>query len=108
MTDWILSDGAGEERGSGPGRVTAEFEWGGDPPPSVVVLETLAEASGRSIESFDPLYDHVDVDALDSLFRPLEDGRPRGSGRVTFYIDGYRASVHGDGLVAVEPADDRQ
>lgn len=55
-----------------------------------------------------PLDDAVDADALESLFGPKADGRPRsGAGTVQFRYAGYRVCVTSDGAVELEPASGR-
>ncbi|EMA33423.1 hypothetical protein C446_14374 [Halobiforma nitratireducens JCM 10879] len=49
------------------------------------------------------LYDIVDPDALDSLFRPQYDGTPRAGGRVSFVVDDYRVTIDGGREVVIEP-----
>jgi hypothetical protein len=49
------------------------------------------------------LYDTVDPDALNSLFRPRHDGRPRAGGTLSFVIDGHRVTVRADGEILIEP-----
>ena len=106
MTRRVAANGSGSGESPGRDRVTAEFDWAGDRPASIVVLETLAEAADRDVESFEPLYDVIDVDALDALFQPRESGQTRGEGRVSFQVEDYFVSLHSDGLIAVERTDD--
>ncbi|MFC6716629.1 HalOD1 output domain-containing protein [Natrialbaceae archaeon GCM10025810] len=49
------------------------------------------------------LYDVVDPDALDAIFRPKHDGTPRASGSLSFVVYGHRVTVHADGQILIEP-----
>ena len=61
------------------------------------VLDALAKRETADPATFDPpLYDVVDPDALDALFR-----RESATMAVEFTYRGYRVSVSGDGEVAV-------
>ena len=63
---------------------------------SEAVLTAIAEREGvDELELREPLYETIDPDALDALFR---DGR----GRVTFEYLGYLVTVDQDGEVEVE------
>lgn len=61
------------------------------------ILETIAERNGVSPLDFDtPLWDVVDPEALDALFR--SEGV---SGHVEFTYLGYRVRVRSDGRIAL-------
>lgn len=65
-------------------------------PLSQAVLAAVASAEGVDARNLsDPLYDVIDPDALDTLFR-------NGSGLITFDYIGYRVSVDSDATVEVE------
>lgn len=49
------------------------------------------------------LYDTVDPEALDRLFRPRRDGRPRNGGAFTLLVRDHYVTVHGDGEIVIEP-----
>jgi hypothetical protein len=59
------------------------------------VVETVAEAAGVSELELEPLYDAIDPDALEVLFRP------GAVGRVEFSYQGHAVTVHSDGQVDV-------
>lgn len=62
---------------------------------SEAVVATVANRDGSDPVDLPPLYDAVDPDALDAIFR---DGRP---GRVTFEYAGYEVTVCGRDQVTV-------
>ena len=69
---------------------------------SLAIVEAIA-----AIEACDPrdlpvaLYDCIDPDALDALFRTRRDGTPRSGGRVEFTFDAYDVCVHADGRISI-------
>jgi hypothetical protein len=76
--------------------------------PSETVVATVGEATGRSPESLRPLFDVIDPDALDRLFR-RDDRRIDGAvnGVLSFSYEGCEVRVHADGETIVIPkADD--
>ena len=71
---------------------------------STTVAHAIAESMGVDVtDGTFSLYDSVDPDALDALFRSTHDGRQRTGGVVSFAVDGYRVFVYGDGCVLIEP-----
>jgi hypothetical protein len=66
-----------------------------DAPASEAVLTAVADRAGTEPAELPPLYDAVDVDALDALFGG---GKP---GRVSFGYAGYEVTVCGRDQVAV-------
>lgn len=74
---------------------------------STAVVNAIADHEGADTDEIRPhLYDVIDPDALDSLFAPRVDGRPRSGGRAVFTYHERRITVHGDGWVYVEDASD--
>ena len=61
-----------------------------DGPPSETVLRALTEAHEADYAEMEPLYENIDLDALDDLFRG-----PR-QGTVTFEYGEYTVIVRGD------------
>ncbi len=98
MTD-RLPDGVS---GSGD-RLELQHDWDQSNSLAVTIMEGLERVSGRRNDSFDPLHETVDVDALESLFAPRTGGEPRGPGEVSFELDGFAVTVTSDGTVLVGP-----
>ena len=70
-----------------------------DESPSSTVIEAVAAEMGvQPTELPEQLFDAIDADALDSLFR----GRERMDGKVTFSYCGYIITVTSDGTVTVD------
>jgi len=49
------------------------------------------------------LYDSIDPDALDQLFRPKPDDTPRSLGHVAFLVQGYQTTVYSTGEIVITP-----
>lgn len=71
---------------------------------STTVIHALADSMG-----VDPtagrisLYDAVDPDALDAIFRPQHDGTPRTGGHLSFVVSDHQVTVKSDGEVLITP-----
>ncbi len=71
---------------------------------STTVIHALADCMGVDVTDGNlSLYDSIDPDALDTLFRPRYDGTPRSAGMLTFFVHDYRVTVHSDGNILIEP-----
>lgn len=65
------------------------------------VVQAVAAAKGVDPMQLQPLYDVVDLDALDALFQRTADGAPATTGSVRFEYAGKTVVVHSDGSVHV-------
>ncbi len=73
--------------------------------PSTAVVNAIANHEDASADEIGPrLYDAIDPDALDSLFRARVDGQDRDGGKAVFSYRGYEITYESDGVVHV--ADD--
>ncbi|WP_135853488.1 HalOD1 output domain-containing protein [Halorussus salinus] len=73
-----------------------------DEPFVQTVLDALAEASDRPVDELSVrLYDVVDPDALNDLFRPTRRGSVRDGGRVAFALGEFAVELHASGHVFV-------
>ena len=75
------------------------YHAGGDEPVSMAVVQALGAVTNTPPEELPALYDSVDPDGLDALFR----GRDT-DGEVRFEHAGYRITVTGAGEVRLEKA----
>ena len=74
---------------------------------STAVVNAIAKHEDTAPNDVRPqLYDVVDPDALDALFGPRVDGKPRKGGRIVFTYHGHQVSAHSDGDVYVGDADE--
>jgi hypothetical protein len=69
------------------------------------VCDGIVRALGRAIRTephdLPPLYTAVDCDAVEQLFRPSRDGRPRDDIALTFGYEGHSVTVTADGRLTV-------
>jgi hypothetical protein len=66
------------------------------------VIEALAAEEGVApTELRDPLYDAIELEALDDLFSDRVDGSQRSDGLVEFVYRSYEVTVYSDGRVDV-------
>ncbi|WP_436345407.1 HalOD1 output domain-containing protein [Natronorubrum sp. FCH18a] len=71
---------------------------------STTVVHALSDCLDVDVtDSRISLYDTVDPDALDALFRPRHDGRPRSGGSLSFSVHGHYVTVDSDGEILIEP-----
>lgn len=76
--------------------------------PSEKVLDTIAKRDGVSpVDVEPPLYDVIDPEALDALFRDSEDGTTDPERRIVFRYSGYHVSVSGSGDVRIAEREQR-
>lgn len=79
--------------------VDSRYERDGSRTPAEVVIEAVAAAADVDPLELPPLYDYVEPDALNSLFR--HDG-PGDAGTVlSFRIDDWNVFLHADGRIRV-------
>lgn len=72
-----------------------------DKPLSLAVIECIAEVDGGDPETLPPLYESIDPEALNSLFRN------RSTGEVTFtYLD-YEITVTSDAITTTPLLEDQ-
>lgn len=80
----------------------ARFDWTVTPL-TMGIVETVAETVDREVLELPPLYDAVDVEALESLFVDARQGPVGPLEDVSFGYAGCAVTVHADGEVAVVP-----
>ncbi len=74
-------------------------------PRSLSTTVTVAVADVAGVEPSDipeQLYDVIDPEALDNLFKPRDDGVSRRGGRLSFSLYGHHVSIRGDGTITVQ------
>jgi len=76
-----------------------EYEWTESVSPVTAVAEAIAAATNREPTRMPPLFEYVDVDALETLVTTgTEADEPV---RVTFSYETHRVSVESDGRITV-------
>lgn len=96
-----MKQGVASERGAIEAR--ERYDWS-HTKPSDAVVEVVADLVTGGPISFGPLYDRIDPDALDAIFRSDGNGRPTAGTRVSFPLAGRTVVVHGSGAVVVRTA----
>jgi len=91
------------EAGHGKIEVHTKYDWSTTTPSDAVVDAVLKVASDGPT-SFGPLYDHIDPDALDSIFRVDEKKAVTDQMRASFLFADRLVVVHGTGEVVVRTA----
>lgn len=72
---------------------------------ATAVLTTVSNTTGRQIDELPALFDVVDPDALNSVFRSPGRGSPRTSVHLTFTFAGCRVDVDVDAVTAIPITD---
>ncbi|WP_224333604.1 HalOD1 output domain-containing protein [Haloprofundus halobius] len=91
-----------------PGTSEAWYRPGDSFDLSVTVVDAVAEAAGTDpLENdFSPLYDTVDVDALESALFDPDSNRSRSvRGELIFDYEGFEVAIRTDGRVSVSAQD---
>ena len=74
---------------------------------STRIIRGVDELVGQDTEKLTWLYDSIDPDALDAIFKQKHDGTSRTGGKVIFPTRGCEIVVHADGgIVIYAPAED--
>lgn len=82
-----------------------QYDWDSPEPLSSAVITAVATVVDTEPTELEPLHDCVDPDALDALFRPLSEDRPRSRGCISFTLDEYDVTVYGHGEIIVDVSD---
>ena len=77
-----------------------DHDWDGDTDVNMTVLEAVAEVTDTDLVDLPPLYEHVDPDALDTVFTHTAGDR-RAEGSVSFEFAEHPVTVHSSGEVVV-------
>jgi hypothetical protein len=92
-------DGNDRTESDGPVVYRSTVDPDEETPFSTGVLMALDSVPGFDVEDSDTVvFDHVDLGALDELFRPV-DGESQA--RVTFPVDGYEVTVTAAGEITI-------
>ena len=75
---------------------------------SVTILDAVADVAGVDPlqNEFSPLYDSIDLDALETVLFGPDSSYPRDiRGELAFDYEGYEVAVRGDGRISVSVQD---
>jgi hypothetical protein len=95
LTDGPLADAPSDRRLIGRHDFESPTELG------VSIVHAVEEVVDGDVAEFDPLYDVIDPDALESLFAPVVGTAHAGQLEVRFGYQGLELVVSGDGNIAV-------
>jgi hypothetical protein len=70
--------------------------------PSFAIAESIATIERTDVTTVDPLSDTVDMNALNALIQSATNGSDI---QITFSVQGYRITVHSDGVIELRPTD---
>lgn len=73
------------------------YDWSGDASLVSTIVRAVSEVTGR--EPGECVYDRIDPDGLDALFRRAPGMATRDQGAVTFPFAGFEVTVHADGMI---------
>lgn len=73
------------------------FDWTQFDSPSIAVITTVAEESGKDPIGLEPLYEVINPDSLDEMFSRTEYFHGSPAGRVVFEYHGYLVLVKATG-----------
>ncbi len=82
------------------GTIRIRYDWD-TRAPSTAVAETVAMAAGSEPNEIEPLYTHIDPEALDALVFPERESRHETTDSVSFSYGEYDVSVRSNGEVSV-------
>ena len=77
-------------------------DWYGPDEVTDTILEAIELITG-SLPADSELWEYVDGDALDRVFRPLPGGGHRDTGSLSFDYDDITITVYGTGDIEIEP-----
>jgi len=71
---------------------------------TTTLAHALSNVSGVDVtDTGFTLYDYIDPDALDRLFKPRDDAVQGVNGMLTFNVWGHQVTVYSDGQIAIVP-----
>lgn len=82
----------------------AQHDFDGPAKLSTTLIHALSEVANIDpTDTESTLFQHVDPDALDTLFSPVGPEAPRTNGHVSFVIWGYNVTVYSNGHIVISP-----
>lgn len=75
--------------------------WNQSQPVTQTVVQTVAGVTGIRCEDIEQIYDVVDPDALNAMFKSVSDEVRRDAGGVAFTLNGRNVTVYGHGEIVV-------
>ena len=82
--------------------VTHDFD--GPATLSTTLIHAISEATNVDVSNAEETLCHqVDPQAIDHLFRPVENESPRAHGHLSISVWGHDVTVYGDGRIIISP-----
>lgn len=109
MHDNVQSHPGGDRGGAGEGArdYYSYHDPDGDARLTTTLVHALADVMGVDVtDTGFVLADHIDPDALDTLFADPVDERGNPLGHVAFAVDSYRVTIYSDGTIVITPPSD--
>jgi hypothetical protein len=101
---------SGHEQSQGSSSITdtddRDRDWTHPNSICVRVIDAVVETMGTDSTEIDPLYDYIDPDALNDLFKSNENGQDHREGHVEFQIEEHLIRISSDGDIEVQPVAD--
>lgn len=73
---------------------------------ATAIIDAVARLTETPPTDIGPLYEVVDPDSLDRLFKSVDGSLRQTDGKVTFTLHDSRVTVHSDGLIEIRLSDD--
>lgn len=87
-----------------PGTYFVKHDFDGPAELTTTLAHALADISGADVtDAGFTLYDYIDPDALDQLFKPANDAERRFNANLTFTVWNHAVTVYSDGQIAIVP-----
>ena len=81
----------------------AQHDFEGPAKLSTTLIHAVSEvANVDTTNTESTLFHHVDPDALDDIFSPVDGDTPRAGGQVSFPVWGYNVTVYSNGQIIIE------
>ena len=77
--------------------LVARFEWDVTQSPTLALFITVADLLDIHPTKLDPLYPHIDPDALDAIFVRTNDPTRNGAAHIEFSYYDYHVEIRNDG-----------
>lgn len=89
-------------RGQETSTYYAQHDFDGPAKLSTTLIHALSEVANIDMTGTETtLFQHVDPEALDSIFRPVGPEAPRSNGHVSFTVWGYSVTVYSNGYIVI-------
>jgi len=88
----------------GTGTYFVKHDFDGPAELTTTLAHALSDVSGVDVtDTGFTLYDYIDPDALDRLFKPREDAAQQINGMLTVTVWGHQVTIYSDGQIAIVP-----